>query len=66
MKKVFDLPILFWVMVKISRIIYGFYMGHNQNLADTRWIGGPLGQAIDLLPLIMIQSFQSLVMFLNY
>ena len=41
-------------------------MGHNQNLAYTRWIGGPLGQAIDLLPLIMIQSFQSLVMFLNY
>ena len=43
-------------------------MGHNQNLVDTRsrWIGGPLGQAIDLSPLIMIQSFQSLVMFLNY
>ena len=31
----------------ISRILYGFYLGHNQNFADTIWIFEPLGQAIN-------------------
>jgi len=36
----------FWDIAKISRILYGFYLGHNQNFTDTIWIVGPLGQAI--------------------
>jgi hypothetical protein len=37
---------LFFDIAKILRILYGFYLGHNQNFTDIIWIVGPLGQAI--------------------